>query len=44
MQTVFINYVEKPFEEYNINLKYYIQKVRKEIDALEQVTKQLILL
>lgn len=43
MQTVFINYVEKPFEEYGINLDYYIQKVRKEINSLEQFTNQLSL-
>jgi hypothetical protein len=43
MQTVFINYVEKPFEEYLIHDDFYLQKIRKEIQSLEQVTNQLSL-
>ena len=43
MQTVFINYVEKPFEEYGINNEFYLQKIKKEIHSLEQVTNQLSL-
>jgi hypothetical protein len=43
MQTVFINYVEKPFEEYVINRDFYLQKIKKEIQSLEQVTNQLSL-
>lgn len=43
MQTVFINYVEKPFEEYGINNEFYLQKVKKEIQSLEQVINQLSL-
>lgn len=43
MQTVFINYVEKPFEEYLIHNDFYLQKINKEIQSLEQVTNQLSL-
>jgi hypothetical protein len=43
LQTVFIDYCEKPFEEYNINYDYYIDKVRKEIESLEPSTNQLSL-
>jgi hypothetical protein len=43
MQTVFIDYQEKPFDEYNINYDYYIEKVRKEIESLEPSTNQLSL-
>jgi hypothetical protein len=43
MQTVFINYVEKPFEEYLIHNDFYLQKIKKEIHSLEQVTNQLSL-
>jgi DNA polymerase elongation subunit (family B) len=43
MQTVFIDYQEKPFDEYNINYDYYIEKVRKEVESLEPSTNQLSL-
>ena len=43
MQTLMIDYEEKVFEEYDINLKYYLEKVRKEIENLEPSTNQLSL-
>jgi hypothetical protein len=43
MQSLMIDYEEKEFEEYNINLKYYLEKVRKEIENLEPSTNQLSL-
>jgi hypothetical protein len=43
LQTVFIDYVEKPFEEYNINTEFYLEKIRKEIASLEPKTNQLSL-
>ena len=41
LQTTFIDYVEKPFEEYDINYDYYISKAKKEIESLEPNTNQL---
>lgn len=35
LQTVFNQYVDKPFEEYNINYAYYLNRIKKEIYALE---------
>jgi hypothetical protein len=43
MQTLMIDYEKKEFEEYDINLKYYLEKVRKEIENLEPSTNQLTL-
>jgi hypothetical protein len=43
MQTTLINYVEKPFEEYDINYDYYLEKINKEIESLEPSTNQLSL-
>jgi hypothetical protein len=43
MQTLMIDYEEKKFEDYDINLKYYLEKVRKEIENLEPNTNQLSL-
>ena len=43
LQTTLINYVEKPFEEYDINYDYYLDKIRKEIESLEPSTNQLSL-
>ena len=43
MQTIMIDYEEKKFEDYDINLKYYLEKVRKEIENLEPNTNQLSL-
>ena len=43
MQTLMIDYEKKEFEEYDINLKYYLEKVRKEIENLEPNTNQLSL-
>ena len=33
--TIFNNYVEKPFNEYNINYKFYIKEAQKEINNIE---------
>jgi len=41
LQTTFIDYVEKPFDDYNINYDYYIKKAKKEIESLEPKTNQL---
>jgi hypothetical protein len=41
MQTPFINYVEKPFGDYLINNKYYLQKIYKEVHQLEPNINQL---
>jgi len=41
LQTMFIDYIEKPFEEYDINYDFYIKKAKKEIEALEPKTNQL---
>jgi len=43
MQALMIDYEEKEFEGYDINLKYYLEKVRKEIENLEPNTNQLSL-
>ena len=34
MQTLFINYVDKPWDEYGINYDYYIKEIYKEINSL----------
>ena len=41
LQTVFIDHIEKPFEEYNINYDFYIKKVKREIELLEPNKNQL---
>jgi|688.fasta_scaffold00187_40 hypothetical protein len=41
LQTVYVKHVETPFEEYGINLKYYSDKVYKEIQSLEPLVTQL---
>ena len=41
MQTPFINYVEKPFDQYKINPKYYLEKIYKEVKQLEPIINQL---
>ncbi len=41
LQTVYVKHVEKPFEEYGIDLRYYSDKVYKEIHSLEPVVNQL---
>jgi len=41
LQTIFINYIEKPFEDYNINYDYYIKKAKREIELLEPKSNQL---
>ena len=41
MQTIFNKYVEKPFEEYDINYKYYLDNIIKEIEILEPKIEQL---
>jgi hypothetical protein len=43
MQTVFIDYVDKPIEDYGINYEFYLEKIRKEIDGLEPNKNQLSL-
>jgi hypothetical protein len=43
MQSVFIDYVEKDFKEYNVNNKFYLEKIKKEIDSLEPNRNQLSL-
>jgi hypothetical protein len=43
MQSLIIDYVEKPFEEYDINYDYYLEKIRKEINSLEPFSNQLSL-
>jgi hypothetical protein len=43
MQSLMIDYVDKPFEEYNINYDYYLEKIRKEINSLEPFSNQLSL-
>jgi hypothetical protein len=43
MQTTLIDYVEKPFEEYDINYDYYLEKIKKEINSLEPNLNQLSL-
>jgi len=43
LQQLFIDYVDKPFEEYDINYDYYLTKAYKEIHNLEPVKNQLSL-
>ena len=43
MQTVFIDYIEKPYSDYNINMNFYLEKIKKEIDSLEPNRNQLTL-
>jgi hypothetical protein len=43
LQSTMIDYVEKPFEKYDINYDYYLEKVKKEIESLEPSTNQLSL-
>jgi hypothetical protein len=40
-QTIFNQYIEKPFEEYDINYDYYLGNIKKEIEILEPKFKQL---
>ena len=42
-QTIFNNYIEKPFEDYNINYDYYLGNIKKEIETLEPNVQQLSL-
>jgi|TARA_R110001592_G_scaffold26926_6_gene100338 hypothetical protein len=41
MQNVFNTYIEKPFEEYDINYDYYLESIMKEIKILEPKNQQL---
>jgi hypothetical protein len=41
MQTIMIDYKEKDFSEYNINFKYYLDNIYKEIRSLEPINNQL---
>ena len=43
LQKLMINYEEKPFEDYQVNYDYYLEKVRKEIESLEPSSNQLSL-
>ena len=43
LQKLLINYKDKPFEEYDINYDYYLEKIRKEIESLDPSTNQLSL-
>jgi hypothetical protein len=43
LQTIFIDYVELPMDQYMINYDYYLEKVNKEIENLEPRTNQLSL-
>ena len=43
MQTVFVDYVEKQFSDYDININYYLEKIKKEIESLEPNANQLSL-
>jgi len=43
MQTIMIDYVEKDFAEYDINTKYYLENIYKEIRSLEPINNQLSL-
>jgi hypothetical protein len=35
LQTVFDRYEEKPFSDYDINMKYYLDKINREIKGLQ---------
>jgi hypothetical protein len=41
MQTIYIDHEEKKFDDYNINLTYYLDKIKKEIGGLEPNKGQL---
>ena len=43
MQTLMIDYIEKPFTKYDINYDYYLDKINKEIRDLEPIITQLSL-
>ena len=43
MQTIMIDYEEKDFSEYDINFKYYLDNIYKEIRSLEPINNQLSL-
>jgi len=43
LQTLMIDYKEKPFSEYDINYDYYLDKINKEIRDLEPIVTQLSL-
>ena len=43
LQTLMIDYKEKPFSEYDINYDYYLDKINKEIRDLEPIITQLSL-
>ena len=43
LQTLMIDYKDKPFSEYDINYDYYLDKINKEIRDLEPIITQLSL-
>lgn len=40
MQTTFNKYVDLPFENYNINLDYYLEKIYKEINSVDNTVSR----
>ena len=43
VQNIFINYEDKTFSDYNVNNKFYLNKIKKEIESLEPNRNQLSL-
>ena len=43
LQSVFIDYKEKPFAKYNVDKRFYLEKIKKEIQNLEPNRNQLSL-
>ncbi len=43
LQTLYIDHNEQPFENYDINYDYYLQRIKKEINSLEPNSNQLSL-
>jgi hypothetical protein len=41
LQKVFTNYVEEPFDQYEVNYDFYLEKIKKEIEGLEPNRNQL---
>jgi len=41
LQKVFTNYVEEPFDNYEVNYDFYLEKIKKEIEGLEPNGNQL---
>ena len=43
MQELFINYEDKPWKDYNINEKYYLESIIDEIENIIKPIRQLTL-